>query len=70
MRQEILSAVAGFTSDSADTRAAAIRTVRKYGRFAEPLLREANTSKSSFETIQKLAEAATQPANTNRSGSE
>jgi hypothetical protein len=72
MRQEILSAVAGFTSDSADARAAAIRTVRKYGRFAEPVLREANTSESAFKMLRKLAEAAAlQPANdTHRSGSE
>ena len=70
MRQEIFAAVAGFTSNSADARADAVRTVHKYGRFAEPVLREATSGTVEFATIQRLTEAAaTQPANTNRSGS-
>jgi hypothetical protein len=72
LRQEILSAVTAFTSSSADARDAAIRTVRKYGRFAEPVLREAmSRAGGSFVVIQKLTEAAAaQPANTNRSSNE
>lgn len=61
MRAELLAAAAGFSSGSADTRAAAIHTVRKYGRFAEPVLREAYQTGGSFETIRKLAEAAATP---------
>ena len=64
MRAEILAAAAGFISGSADTRAAAIRTVRKYGHFAEPVLYEANTSESAFNTLRKLAEAAATPSAT------
>jgi hypothetical protein len=71
MRQELFAAVTGFNSDSADARAAAVRTVRKYGRFAEPVLREKMSNAAEFATVQKLAEAAAAaPTNTNRSGSE
>src|SRR5882672_1967812 len=44
MEREILAAVKLFGEDSPEARAAAINSVRRYGRFADPVLREAMNS--------------------------
>ncbi len=44
MEREILTAVKLFGGDSPESRKAAINSVRRYGRFADPVLREAMNS--------------------------
>ncbi|MGH9938660.1 MAG: hypothetical protein ACREAM_20665, partial [Blastocatellia bacterium] len=41
MERDILAAVKQFNEDSDEARAAAINVVRRYGRFADPVLRQA-----------------------------
>jgi hypothetical protein len=41
MEKNILTAVKLFGENSTESRAAAINSVRRYGRFADPILREA-----------------------------
>src|SRR5499426_1718747 len=48
MEREILEAAQLFNEKSPEARAAAIKTVRRYGRFAEPVLREAKYSASDY----------------------
>jgi hypothetical protein len=60
MQQEILAALARFASPVAAERAAAVYTVQKYGRFAEPVLRQSVSPGASPEPMLKLAEAVAQ----------
>jgi len=65
MKGEILAAVKLFGENSAEARAAAINSVRRYGRFADPVLREAmNSAKdnASRVAIGELMAAVAKPA--------
>jgi len=67
MERDILAAVKQFNGDSDEARAAAVNVVRRYGRFADPVLRQAMASVSdeaSRSRISALITAATaKPAN-------
>jgi hypothetical protein len=65
MEREILAAARLFGENSPDARAAAIDSVRRYGRFADPVLREAmNKAKDSASrvAIDGLMTAMAKPA--------
>jgi len=65
MKGEILAAVKLFGENSAEARAAAVNSVRRYGRFADPVLREAmNSAKdnASRVAIGELMAAVAKPA--------
>jgi hypothetical protein len=65
MEKEILTAVKMFGENSPEARAAAINSVRRYGRFADPVLREAlNNAKDNASrlTIDGLMAAIVKPA--------
>lgn len=65
MEKEILTAVKMFAENSPKARAAAINSVRRYGRFADPVLREAlNNAKDSASrmAINELMAAIVKPA--------
>jgi hypothetical protein len=65
MEREILEAAQLFSEKSPEARAAAIKTVRRYGRFADPVLREAMKSAKdnpSRVAIDELMAAMAKPA--------
>lgn len=65
MEGEILAAVRLFGEKFPEARAAAIASVRRYGRFADPVLREAMNSArgaASRVAIKELMAAAAKPA--------
>lgn len=65
MEREIMAASKLFGENSPEARAAAINSVRRYGRFADPVLREAmNGAKdiASRVAIEELMSAAAKPA--------
>ncbi len=63
MERDILDAVKQFNSDSDEARAAAVNVVRRYGRFADPVLRQAmsnvrdDVSRSRISTLSSVASA-------------
>ncbi|HZS09889.1 MAG TPA: hypothetical protein VFD58_33995 [Blastocatellia bacterium] len=59
MEKAIQAAVTQFGGDSPDARAAAINTVRRYGRFAEPVLRNLMAAGGVTERISQLMTMAT-----------
>ena len=65
MEREILEAAQLFGEKSPEARAAAIKNVRRYGRFADPVLREARNSakdNASRVAIDELMAAMAKPA--------
>jgi hypothetical protein len=65
MEREIRAAAQLFGGNSPEARAAAINTVRRYGRFADPVLREAMNSArdtASRAAIEELMAAMAKPA--------
>jgi hypothetical protein len=65
MEKEILAAAQLFGEKSPQTRSAAINSVRRYGRFADPVLREARNSAKDNDTraaINELIAAMAKPA--------
>jgi hypothetical protein len=65
MEREIRAAAQLFGENSPEARAAAINRVRRYGRFADPVLREAMNSakdKASLVAISELMAAMAKPA--------
>src|SRR5262249_17065383 len=65
MEREIRAAAQLFCENSPEARAAAISSVRRYGRFADPVLREARNSakdQASRATIDQLMAAMAKPA--------
>jgi hypothetical protein len=65
MEREIRAAAQLFGENSPEARAAAINSVRRYGRFADPVLREAMNSekdKASRAAIDELMAAMAKPA--------
>lgn len=61
MERDILAAVKQFDGDSDEARAAAVNVVRRYGRFADPVLRQAmsnSRSEASRSRISTLIMAA------------
>ena len=64
MESEIRAAAQLFGENSPEARAAALNSVRRYGRFADPILREAMNSakdKASRATIDELMAAVAKP---------
>jgi len=64
MEREIRAAIKLFGENSLESRAAAINSVRRYGRFADPVLREAMNSamdNASRATIDELMTAVAKP---------
>src|SRR5499433_1335799 len=64
MEREIRTAAQLFGENSPEARAAALNSVRRYGRFADPILREAMNSakdKASRATIDELMAAVAKP---------
>jgi hypothetical protein len=65
MESEIRAAAQLFGENSPEARAAAINSVRRYGRFADPVLREARkgaTDNASLAAIDELMAAIARPA--------
>jgi len=65
MEREIRAAAQLFGENSPEARTAAINSVRRYGRFADPVLREARNSakdQASRATIDQLMAAMAKPA--------
>ncbi len=63
MERDILAAVKQFDGDSDEARAAAVNVIRRYGRFADPVLRQAfgnDTSRWRISTL--ISEANAKPA--------
>ena len=57
MEKAILAAVEQFSDGNSGSRAAAVNTLRRYGRFADPVLRQALEGRNAT-TISNLAKAA------------
>lgn len=64
MERQILTAVKLFGENSPESRATAISSVRRYGRFADPVLREAMNNARDYasrKTIDELMAAIAKP---------
>lgn len=62
MDQAIRAAGAAFSDDSSSVRAAAVSTIRRYGRFAEPVLREMMAQGNAERVTQLMNLAMKAPA--------
>ncbi|MGH9766464.1 MAG: hypothetical protein ACREAB_03440 [Blastocatellia bacterium] len=65
MERDILAAVKQFNEDSDEARAAAVNVIRRYGRFADPVLRQAVSGagkEAARSRVETLITAAARPA--------